>query len=132
MASQSCMNSPNTGRGVYPLTSSAVCRAMKVLCVAEDDDRLAALKRACVSVEWELATGATDERSAMDQIDVERPHVMVVFGSFDRLVELTRERFPGMRIITDRETQGATAVADGPEAVRDLIKGMPRPAGPAG
>src|SRR5438067_1657891 len=96
------MNSSNIGRGVYPLTSNGVCRALKVLCVAPSDDELAALKLAAVSAEWELARGATDELSAMAQIDVERPHVLIAFGPFARLVELSRERFPAMRIITDR------------------------------
>ena len=101
-----------------------------MLCVAPTDEELAALKRAAVSAEWELAPGATDEMSAMAQIDVERPHVLIAFGPFSRLVELTHDRFPGMRIITDREQEGASAIADGPSSVRDLVKGLPSPGGP--
>jgi hypothetical protein len=47
-----------------------MCRAVKVLCVATDDAALRALKRASVGAGWELAPGATDLRSALDQIDV--------------------------------------------------------------
>jgi alkanesulfonate monooxygenase SsuD/methylene tetrahydromethanopterin reductase-like flavin-dependent oxidoreductase (luciferase family) len=107
-----------------------MCRAVKVLCVATDDAALAALKRASVGAEWELAPGATDLRSALDQIDVERPHALVVFGQFDDLVALAAERFPGIRIVTDRDTPGASAVAGSPDDVRDLLAELPRPGGP--
>jgi len=109
-----------------------MCRALKVLCVAEDEDALGALERATVSAEWELAAGATNEPDAIGQIDAERPHVLVVFGSFDRLIALVREGFPGMRIVTDRDAPGATAVATSLEEVRGLVKGIPRPGGPVG
>jgi hypothetical protein len=107
-----------------------MCRALTLLCVAHDSAALAALKSAAVSAEWELAPGATDGRDALDQIDVYRPQVMVAFGPFERLVELARERFPGMRIIVDRDAPGAFAVATSLEEVRGLVKGLPRPGGP--
>jgi hypothetical protein len=109
-----------------------VCRALTVLCVAPDPDSLGQLKRAAVSADWELAPGATDLRAALDQIDAERPHVVVAFGSWDELIRLTRERFPGMRIITDRDAPEATAVASSLEEVRSLVKALPRPGGPVG
>jgi len=109
-----------------------VCRAVVVLCVAPDAEALAALKRATVSAEWELAPGATDETGAVGQIDAERPHVLVVFGPFGRLVALVRERFPAMRIVTDRDAPGATVVATSLEEVRGLVKGLPAPGGPVG
>jgi hypothetical protein len=107
-----------------------VCRALKVLCVAEDEATLAELKRATVSAEWELAPGATGFREALDQLDVERPHVLVVFGPFEELVVLARERFPGMRIVTDRDAPGAAAVATSTQEVRELVRAQPRPGGP--
>ena len=107
-----------------------MCRALNVLCVAIDAASLAELKRAAVSAEWELAPGATDEADAIDQIDAEHPHVLVVFGPYERLVALARERFPGMRIVTDRDVPGATAVATSLEEVRGLVMGLPRPGGP--
>jgi hypothetical protein len=107
-----------------------VCRAVKVLCVATGDDVLARLRRASVGAEWELVPGATDLRGALDQLDIERPHALVAFGPFAELVALAAERFPGMRIITDRETPGATDVAASMEDVRGLLAEQPRPGGP--
>ena len=109
-----------------------MCRALVVLCVAEDRESLAALKAATVSAEWELAPGATDLRSALDQIDAERPHVLVAAGDQSELVGMVRVRFPAMRIVTDRDTPGATAVATSLDAVRGLVMGLPRPGGPVG
>jgi hypothetical protein len=109
-----------------------MCRALKVLCVATDRESLLALKRATVSTEWELAPGATNEADAIGQIDAERPHALVIFGPYERLVALVRERFPGMRIVTDRDAPGATAVAASLEEVRGLVIELPAPGGPVG
>jgi hypothetical protein len=107
-----------------------VCRAVRVLCVADDDEALGELKRATVSAEWELCPGATELREALDQIDRERPHVLVAVGDWATLVTTVAEAFPGMRIVTDRDTPGASSVARSLEDVRDLVKGLPRPSGP--
>ena len=102
------------------------------MCVAEDAAGLSALKRATVSAGWELTPGATDDRAALDQIDVERPHVLVVFGAFPFLLKLVGDRFPGMRVISDRRADGVTAVAGTLAEVRLLVSGMPTPGGPVG
>ena len=107
-----------------------MCRAVKVLCVATDEDALLRLRHASVGAGWELVAGATDLRAALDQLDVERPHALVVFGPFAELVTLAAERFPGMRIITDRDTPGASVVATSMEDVRKLLAEQPRPGGP--
>jgi hypothetical protein len=107
-----------------------MCRAITVLCVATDDDSLRALKAAAVSAEWELAPGATNEADAIGQIDTERPHVLVAFGPYERLIELARERFPAMRTVSDRDAPGASAVATSLEEVRGLLRERPRPGGP--
>ena len=107
-----------------------MCRAVKVLCVATDEDALLRLRHASVGAGWELVAGATDLRGALDQIDVERPHALVVFGPFAELVTLAAERFPGMRIITDRDTPGASVVATSIEDIRELLAEQPRPGGP--
>ena len=109
-----------------------MCRALIVLCVAEDANALAELKKATVSAEWELAQGAFELRSALDQVDAERPHVLVAFGDQAELVGLVRERFEAMRIVTDRDTPGATVVATSLDEVRGLVKDLPRPGGPVG
>ena len=88
-----------------------MCRALKVLCVAEDPTALAELKRATVSAEWELAPGATTEEEAIRQLHTERPHVLVAFGSFPGLVERALEAYPFLRVVSDRESPGAVAVA---------------------
>lgn len=108
----------------------AVCRALKVLCVASDRESLMQLKNAAVSAEWELASGATNEADAVGQIEAERPHILVAFGPYERLVSVVGQRFPGMRVIADRNTPGATEVATSLGEVRALIRGSPRPGGP--
>jgi hypothetical protein len=45
-------------------------------------------------------------------------------------VALTRERFPGMRIVADRDLPGATVVAASLEEARGLVNELPRPGGP--
>ncbi len=107
-----------------------MCRAMKVLCVATDDGSLRALKDATVAAEWELTDGATNETDALTVIDHERPHAVVVFGAYERLVSLIRDRFPAMRIVTDRHTPGTSAVATSLEEVRDLLRSLAQAGGP--
>ncbi|MFL5766772.1 MAG: hypothetical protein ACJ758_02875 [Actinomycetota bacterium] len=103
---------------------------MKVLVIAEDDDSLRTLRSAAVSAEWELTPGATSMEDAIAIVDAERPHVVVVFGPFDTLAELLRERFPGMRIVADRELPGASVVVSGPQEVREAVKAAPPSRGP--
>jgi hypothetical protein len=107
-----------------------VCRAVKVLCVAMDDDALRALRQLATAAEWELTPGATNETDALALIDSERPHSMVAFGGFERLVSLVRGRFPAMRIVTDRDTPGTNAVAVSRDDVRELLRSLGRPGGP--
>lgn len=107
-----------------------MCRTLKVLCVATDAVSLREVKAAAVSAEWELAPGATNEADAIGQIDAEQPHVLVAFGPYERLIAMARERFPGMRIIADRDAPGASVVATSSTEVRGLVKGSPRPGGP--
>jgi hypothetical protein len=109
-----------------------MCRAVKVLCVAPDRDQLVALKQEVVAADWELSPGATDLRSALDQLDVERPHAMVVFGPFEELVARTSDRFPGMRIVTDREMPGSSVVVEKRSDARAALRAQPRPGGPVG
>jgi hypothetical protein len=109
-----------------------VCRAVTVLCVAPDRERLQALKEAVVAAEWELAAGATDTRDALDEIDVERPHALVVVGPFEELVALVAERFPGMRIIADNEMPGVTDVVRAMSDLRAALRSQHRPGGPVG
>ena len=106
-----------------------MCRALKVLCVAEDPTALAELKRATVSAEWELAPGATTEEEAIRQLHTERPHVLVAFGSFPGLVERALEAYPFLRVVSDRESPGAMAVAS-LDQIRAAVKPSDGPGGP--
>jgi hypothetical protein len=108
-----------------------MCRAVKILCVAEDDARLAELRAASVGAEWELCAGATDAEEARRQLESEHPQQIVVFGAFDDLIALVAERAPWVRIVSDRDAPGAV-VATSLEDVRGLLAGMPRPGGPIG
>jgi hypothetical protein len=107
-----------------------MCRAEKVLCVATDEEAVAALRRSATAAEWELTPGATNETDALGLIDTERPHAMVAFGSYEGLVSLVRDRFPAMRIVTDRATPGTSAVASSRDEVRSLLRSLARPGGP--
>ncbi len=99
-----------------------------MLCVAEDEGALGELKRATVSADWELAPGATDGDEAIRQLHAERPHVLVVFGSFPSLIERALEAYPFLRVISDRDAPGAVAVASAAE-VRDAVR-RPAAGGP--
>jgi hypothetical protein len=98
--------------------------------VAADDEALRALRLAATAAEWELTPGATNENDAFGLIDSERPHTMVVFGDFEHLVSLVRDRFPAIRIVTDRDTPGTNAVAASRDDVRELLRSLGRPGGP--
>ncbi|HEU4354214.1 MAG TPA: hypothetical protein VFT27_01365 [Actinomycetota bacterium] len=107
-----------------------MCRALKVLCVAEDAEALAALKRATVSAEWELTPGATSREDALAQLERERPQVVVAFGDQGRFVAAARKAYPALRIVTDRDLPGATVVAISLDEIRGALRALPRPGGP--
>lgn len=95
-----------------------------------DEEELRALRLATTAAEWELTPGATSETDALGVVDTERPHAMVAFGPYEQLVSLVRERFPAMRIVTDRDTPGASAVATSRDDVREALRSLARPGGP--
>jgi hypothetical protein len=103
---------------------------MRVLCVAIDAESLTALRLATTAAEWELTLGAMNETDALAVIDAERPQALVAFGPYERLIGLARERFPAMRIVTDRDTPGASAVAASHDEVRERLRALAGPGGP--
>jgi hypothetical protein len=109
-----------------------VCRALKVLCVAEDERSLTALRRAAVSASWELVPGAIGEAHALRRLHEERPHVVVVFGPYGGFVAKALEAYPTLRVVADRDLPGASVVVDSLEGVRDAVLGVPRRGGPFG
>ena len=107
-----------------------MCRALIVLCVAADPDALAGLRRAAVAAEWELAPGATNDRDALAQLEELRPHVLVVAGEFDALVESARDRIGAIRVVSVGPIDGADVVVDSLGDVRAAVAGRARPGGP--
>jgi hypothetical protein len=109
-----------------------MCRALQVVCVASDGPSLQMLKRATVSQDWELTTGATDAEDALAQIEERRAHVLVVWGPFGELVRRARERRPALRIIAvvDEPVGQADMNLASIEEVRAAVLGVTPPGGP--
>jgi hypothetical protein len=108
-----------------------VCRALKVLCAAVTPDRLAELKRATLSVHWELAEGATSLSDLLLQVEAERPDVIVIHrGMGQEAVAAVRRLDQSVRIVGVGELSGADEIAQSLEDVRETIMGLPRPGGP--
>ena len=107
-----------------------MCRALKVLCVADDEASLRALRQATTAAEWELIPGATNDTDALATIDAERPQTIVVFGEHDRLVALVRS---GSRDADRDGSRGRGGERRGPFA-RGRANGPPgaRPSGRSG
>jgi len=55
-----------------------------------------------------------------------------VFGPFEELVARTSDRFPGMRIVTDREMPGSSVVVEKGSDARAALREQPHPGGPVG
>jgi hypothetical protein len=102
-----------------------MCRALKVLCVAETATALAELKRAAVSAEWELTPGATDEADALAQVHQERPHVLVLFGPFGGVARAALDAYPSIRIVADRPLPVASMIVSALDEVRTAVLGRP-------
>lgn len=100
-----------------------------MLCVAEDGERLRELRYAAVAAEWELCPAATTATEASALLDGERPHILVAVGPFEELVASARQRFPALRIVTDKELPESDAVMTSLEQLRDLVRGT-TPRGP--
>jgi hypothetical protein len=83
-----------------------MCRSLTVLCVATSQD------------------------DALEQLERDRPHVLIVFGAFGPLIAAARERVPALRVVSDRDLPGADVVASSLEEVRGVVLGRPRPGGP--
>jgi hypothetical protein len=107
-----------------------VCRALTVLCIAPDPARLAEVKRAAVSADWELTAGATDLAGALGQLGSEHPHVVVAIGVPADVVRAVRERAPYVRIVTDADAPEADVVVRRDDEIRAAVVGLPSPGGP--
>jgi hypothetical protein len=110
-----------------------MCRALKVLCAAPDAERLAGLKRATVSVHWELVGGAVSAEDLAHQVVLHHPDVVVVDAALGTAaVDVLRGSAPLVRVVAVGPLGGADAVASSMQGIRDAILGIPRPGGPVG
>jgi hypothetical protein len=110
-----------------------MCRALKVLCAAPDAERLAELKRATVSVHWELVGGALSAEDLARQVAMHHPDVIVVDAALGTAaVDGLRGPMPLIRVVAVGSLAGADAVASSVEEIRPAILGVPRPSGPVG
>ena len=100
-----------------------MCRALKILCAAPTPERLAELKRATVTVHWELVGGATSVGELAAQIEEWTPDVVVLDKGF---------RFDGQaRAREVNETVRIVVVeALDADSIREAILGLPQPGGP--
>lgn len=108
-----------------------MCRALKVLCAAPDRERLLQLKRAAVSVHWELVGGATTADELVNQVDHFAPDVILIDAAIGAdAAANVRSRQPTARIVAvGGELDGADGCAD-LDGVKDAIMGVPPVGGP--
>lgn len=107
-----------------------MCRALLVLCVARDQDRLRALKLAAAGAGWELTRGATSSEEALRQLEERSPHVLVVEGNLGDLVVAARAARPGLRVISVGHLPGTDAEVESLEEVRGAVRATDSPGGP--
>jgi hypothetical protein len=108
-----------------------MCRALKVLCAAADAEGLARMKRAAMSVEWELVGGATSVEELSRQAELHRPDVIVVDAALGpAVVGAALAALPEARLVSVGSLPGAHAVASSLEDLRDAVLSAPRPSGP--
>jgi DNA-binding NarL/FixJ family response regulator len=110
---------------------AVMCRALKVLCAAPDQDRLTELKRAAVSAVWELTGGARSLDELVDQLSDLEPDVVVVDDRMPQdAVRRIREVRSRARVVGVGNVSGADATASSPAGIRDAILGLPPVGGP--
>jgi DNA-binding NarL/FixJ family response regulator len=108
-----------------------VCRALRVLCAAPDPERLAELKRAAVSVSWELVGGATTVEQLRDQAERLQPDIVVIDARMGPgAVAAARQPERRARVVAvDGSLEGADAHA-ALSGVKEAILGVPPVGGP--
>jgi ABC-type hemin transport system substrate-binding protein len=108
-----------------------MCRALRVLCAAADEERLVAVKRAAVSPNWELVGGAGSARDLAVQIREWRPDVVVLDASLGpQAVAAVRNAGGRIRLVSIGSMTGTDGMTASLENLRDAILGLPTPGGP--
>jgi hypothetical protein len=108
-----------------------MCRSLRVLCAAPDPERLGELKRAAVSVAWEMTGGATTLEDLREQVERFQPDVVVIDACLGAgAVEVARGAKPGARIVAvDGALEGADVLGD-LQAAKEAILGISPVGGP--
>ncbi len=100
-----------------------MCRALKILCAASTPERLAEMKRATVSVHWELVGGATSVDEVAAQVQEWNPDVVVLdHGLAPDGEERVRKAKETLRIVV--------VEPDDTGSIREAILGRAQPGGP--
>jgi DNA-binding NarL/FixJ family response regulator len=102
-----------------------------VLCAAPSPERLSELKRAAVSVAWELVGGATSPSDVLAQVEEWKPDVAVIDSSLGtEAIAAARQARPTVRVVVvGTFVPGADAHAE-MGGVREAVAGLPSPGGP--
>jgi AmiR/NasT family two-component response regulator len=103
-----------------------MCRALKILCAATTEGRLAELKRASVGVQWEVVGGATSNADVERQVAYWGPDVVIIDKDLnaDRTDPQQATDLPRI-IFAERSDDGEWS----PD-IREAIRALPRPGGP--
>ncbi len=105
-----------------------MCRALKILCVAPSVSRLTELKRATVTVHWELVGGATSVEEIAEQVVAWNPDVIVIDRALGSDAQLrARAAKETLRVVS---VEAAEPGGYSHDAVREAILGTPQPGGP--
>lgn len=108
-----------------------MCRALRVLCAAADAGRVAELKRATVSTNWELVGGASSLDELVEQLGEWQPDVVVIdAGLGPDAASQARKARPTVRIVSLGSLSGADEEATSLDELKPAILGLPRPGGP--
>jgi DNA-binding NarL/FixJ family response regulator len=110
-----------------------VCRALRVLCAAPGREALLALKRAVVSVEYELVGGATSAEEMVDQVRDQVPDVLVLDASFvsPERIDAVRALRPGLQVVAvGAGAEGADVAVTAEAEAKAAVLALPRPGGP--
>jgi DNA-binding NarL/FixJ family response regulator len=108
-----------------------MCRALTVLCADLSPERLAEMKRATISVHWELVGGAASVSELLLQLEEFHPDVVVIHAGLGaEAVEAVRRLNDRVRIVTVGDVGGADEHAESLQDVREAIMGLPSPGGP--
>jgi hypothetical protein len=103
-----------------------MCRALKILCAATTESRLAELKRASVGVQWELVGGATSNDDVQRQVAEWGPDVLVIDKDLNADPRDSEEATDRPRLIVAERSDGGEWSPD----IREAIRALPGPVGP--